>query len=704
MIRIWLPSAMRERNAPSAMREIAKLEEFLMQHAPADVLMPAVGKAPKMRHSGGAWSWALWRSHLDQLTSNRGDKSVCVLLQSLCVIDVDSEEQALELESRFGDVLDGVPTERTARGRHYWFRRSELCDSEEYFDIRSPRQKGIDFKTRCQNGTSGVIIVAPSPEKSWTRAPWDIGVKLRPIPDDLLHHVSRPKRTKITVPMTFSDGRSVSIQMHRETMEIMTFFEPFMEGGGESDGSGGIANLAGPIPVPCRVEEFCSAVRLLSEDRVHSHNLRGMRQAIRTADMLGVSREFFFQDQFLEKVIAFSQMYAVPWSAICASSNIVDMTTIHTLAYAPPGPAASRCMYQMWRGNHACSLAPGEVILRGDEVQRSCLKRIPKVVMSLMHTFPLALAGGGALAATSTRKKFETSDWDLFVYGLESSDLADAMLRRVCRMLKAYGSDTEVVMPRVSRNAVTFVVQESLEQPHVVIQIVLQLYEHPTDVIRSFDLAPSQIVLWKDKDASKLSVRATRGCIESLRRMSIIMHDNSEFVWNTMTAFRVLKYATKGFAIFVPGIVENAIDSPPEDSSPPPSADREGYSSARLLLQMQAATMNIDPGTSSTACELANKFLKSASRSSYAYDSQLKNGDNPLAYVYSLLSFLVKTAFSTLRRRKPDARVSVHSQVMWKRTGQRLATRMPAGIADAHDDRRRFRKAGENIMGLGDVL
>ena len=91
-----------------------KLESYLLKHAPKDVIMPAIGKMPVHRHRGGDWCWTKWK----QVRNTLRPQDICVLLQTLCVIDVDSEEQAVELEKLFGDVLSRCPQEKTANGRH----------------------------------------------------------------------------------------------------------------------------------------------------------------------------------------------------------------------------------------------------------------------------------------------------------------------------------------------------------------------------------------------------------------------------------------------------------------------------------------------------------------------------------------------------------------------------------------------------------
>ena len=57
---------------------------------------------------------------------------------------------------------------------------------------KTPRQvlKDCDFKSITRTGTGGIIVVAPSTDKDWVRAPWDVA--LTEISDALLKAVARP--------------------------------------------------------------------------------------------------------------------------------------------------------------------------------------------------------------------------------------------------------------------------------------------------------------------------------------------------------------------------------------------------------------------------------------------------------------------------------------------------------------------------------
>ena len=681
-----------------------QIEQWLIENAPGDMLMPAVGKAPAHRHRGGVWSWKKWRSYA---YSNYHNKDVCVLLQDLCVIDVDSEEQAIALEREFGSALARCPVEKTRRGRHYWFRRSRLCDQAGYFDSRSPVVKGIDFKTRCHNGTSGIIVVAPSSGKSWLRAPWEKGAaRLMPIPEALLVHVAAPYHTIVQLPMTFLGDTRATISVYDYVIKAMTYFDPFIgeRPGGAFDG----------CCVPCTRDEFIAAVKLLNEDRNYFRDLESMRAAIRVADKLGVSRSHFFEGKRSGRLVTQAHVLDTPWALDCTSTRILDMTTIPAVKYEPISDPTD--MYQMWRDSHVPGVRKGDVVARGKDVLDMCSRKVPTIVMELMNRFPLALAGGNALYAATSSGVCRGADWDMFMYGVEDDAEADRILQEVQNLLDETvsllpGRDTNhlgypclSMPPRVSRNAVTFIVeQEGFYASHdrdVVIQIVLKKYNRPNDIIRSFDLAPVQVVMWVDGSSSSsssgLNVRATKGCIESLRRMSIVMYGKT--VWNTLTSYRVLKYAAKGFAIYIPGVLREAVDT--LTKSDQVVGQNILQTPAGMLLNMEDVMQHVAP-TDHVAYCTASRYLQLTNARAYAYDSELKSSSpspSSLNYIFSTLSAGWR-AFWGEKRKKEDI-----PKVVWKPSDAEdtMAMLVDPNVVEAHQQRLLFRSWASSLFDIED--
>ena len=142
------------------------LETWLKVNHPSDVLMPCPRgeKRPAYTHGSGAWTWARY----DWATYMEGDfrsKDVGILLHALCVVDCDTAADADALEARFPELLT-APMETTARGRHYFFQRSERADALGYYDGAAQRSPTVDFKSRAWGGGSGFLVVAPSTNKA----------------------------------------------------------------------------------------------------------------------------------------------------------------------------------------------------------------------------------------------------------------------------------------------------------------------------------------------------------------------------------------------------------------------------------------------------------------------------------------------------------------------------------------------------------
>lgn len=198
-----------------------RMEFWLLSEYPNDVLMPIQQgtKAPKFAHRHGSWTWDKYLAWRDEQASDDikevGD--VGILLRDLCIVDVDDHATALELEKRF-PVLLHVPTEQTARGRHYWFSRPhEVADRVGFYDGASQVIKGVDFKSICKTGTSGFVLVAPSTNKMWLRAPWDApcgGGAIPEIPLALLEAIARPTAGQINRSMAISAYVKRSPRLH----------------------------------------------------------------------------------------------------------------------------------------------------------------------------------------------------------------------------------------------------------------------------------------------------------------------------------------------------------------------------------------------------------------------------------------------------------------------------------------------------------
>ena len=168
---------------------VRRTEAFLREHYSECVLMPTknndpfaancpgASKQPGQPHVGRTAEqlWSAWDVH----GRANHDRGLLILLRAgLIVIDVDDMDLV--------DVLEGVcpeltetATQATAKGRHYFFRRTPECDRAEVCDqartlaYDNGEVIPLDIKSRCSTGTGGVISVVPSPGKRWLRTLYD---------------------------------------------------------------------------------------------------------------------------------------------------------------------------------------------------------------------------------------------------------------------------------------------------------------------------------------------------------------------------------------------------------------------------------------------------------------------------------------------------------------------------------------------------
>lgn len=139
MLRRFVPLSFFSNSAtPQRDGDLNALIDVLLHSYPNDILTVCRRreKFPVYPHVTRPWTWG---DFLKILTDEKTDArflakyDVGILLHDLCVVDVDSVELATELEAAF-PVLLAVPCEKTAKGFHYYFQRSQLADDRGYFD------------------------------------------------------------------------------------------------------------------------------------------------------------------------------------------------------------------------------------------------------------------------------------------------------------------------------------------------------------------------------------------------------------------------------------------------------------------------------------------------------------------------------------------------------------------------------------------
>lgn len=534
------------------------LRGALLQHASEDVLMPAPRgeKHPMFPHAGGRWTWQAYDSAAATVPD---DADLGVLLQRLVVVDVDTADAAAALEARFPALLD-APAERTKRGMHYWFRRSERMDRDGFYDGAAQVASGIDLKTRCASGSGGFVVVAPSAGKAWVRAPWDRDDGFPVMPDDLLEAVGRAKHPSRTMTFSFDDGEVATLDARRA--DAFAYFDAFLDGSIEAG--------AAAQPVPCDRAGLEAALRLVQEgeraaDVVCARDPSLLRRALAVADKLGLDVEL--EKRLRAQVLAPALWARDLWTlAPDMARALLDVPRDACVALTdddaiqcerPTALLRSPLRLALFRGRPE---GPPKTAVSAGAVSAAAAA-LPPAVWRVMRRWPdaLVLAGGAALGLLAPALADAGADWDLFVHSLDEQRATD--------MLRAIEADEltadRYVVFRTPR-AWTFVPRRRDEPRAAVVQIVLRLHESPHDVLASFDLAPCRVALRLTPDGGAEAF-AHPSWLVAVRHGAFPV-DLRE--WNRASVARVLKYVAKGLDAYLPGLRRDDL-SPTAKATPP---------------------------------------------------------------------------------------------------------------------------------------
>lgn len=508
---------------------------FLHANYPKDLLMPVkIGtKHPEFPHKGDSWSWSQYFKLKEQ---ERCDGDVCLLLHDLCVVDVDDKDVAEQLEIMF-PILREVPYESTQKGCHYWFTRPLAADELDYFDGAAQRRPKIDFKSICSTQTSGVIVIAPSTNKTWIRNLWS--TPLQEMPFTLLDYVASPKKTSRPRKLSFDDGTMIEVE-ESGYLNIMSYFEPF-----DDDIQIDI------IPVPCSKQHFTELYHVLQCNELSFRNpSRSMfKNLLKLADKLGLKSNVMRRISYGIPRFQLDMFEACPtwWTTlmnekIWRSQGATDESILINI-----NEELSRCLLyeplecmsdtNMW-------LFPNIKVPKYDSKHvliRHPLKSstYPDIVLSILLRYRthLVLAGGAVLGVVG-RWIQKGTDYDIFIVGL-GIDEASTMLNeirseyvsKICKTIR-------------TGNAITLLIGND-----TIVQIILRLYTNVAQVLVGFDLAPSKIGAYYDNDG-RFVIKAAPSWVPAMRHMAFPIDTTK---WGYASVVRHLKYKKKGFQVYIPG-------------------------------------------------------------------------------------------------------------------------------------------------------
>lgn len=172
---------------PAADPVVARTEAFLREHYPQCVLIPtksndpaapaSASKQPRWPHAKVATD-ALWKEWERCGRANCAKGAVIILRAGLIVLDFDDVDLA-DVFVAGCPAMATTAIQETAKGRHYFFRRTPACDAARLYDkarcltLADGEDMPVDIKTVCATGTGGAISVCPSPGKRWLRPPYE---------------------------------------------------------------------------------------------------------------------------------------------------------------------------------------------------------------------------------------------------------------------------------------------------------------------------------------------------------------------------------------------------------------------------------------------------------------------------------------------------------------------------------------------------
>jgi hypothetical protein len=501
--------------------------------------MPCHEKRPAYKHANGEWTWEKYK---DDKTTEVG-----VLLNDLCVVDVDDHTLAAELELKF-PILTTVPRESTRKGMHYFFRRSDLADKGGYYDSRSPVIPSVDFKTRCQNRTRGFVVTTPSTDKEWIDAPWDVSLPI--IPDDLLAAVALPTHRPVNATLKFDDGSTLQF-VDSTLISRCIAFQPVFD---DSDTCDNLPVIGFPR------DAFLDMVDIIELGRpTHILSTKQLETTAELSRYVGVAPEdarHFDIDHPASFAPGMRDLVDLcPDAAACVyvarDAEVVLQPVISGVKYVP-----IRVVGNDTRWLFHDEISPGwhtikKVFYENEDLATRGWNTLPPIVRKMLDRNPghVMLAGGSAVSLASPHVS-EGSDYDLFVFGTDAEG-ANKIVWDAMEIARYH--DPDCVMAKTG-SAVTFYV---IDGAKIVIQIILKLYASPADVLSSFDISVCQVGLWRDA-AKSLQFMGTEMWHVSMRHLFFWV-DPATFAWSTSSVMRIFKYYAKGFDIFFPGLKRAAL-------------------------------------------------------------------------------------------------------------------------------------------------
>lgn len=603
--------------------QLMRLEMGLRAFAPDDIIMPVRKgtKYPMFPHAKEAWTWDMWKEFAVTHDTVLHEFDYCVILRDLCVIDIDDVDQARRWERSHPELTETPLIVETRRGFHYWFRRPDVADELGYYNSAGKREKGVDFKSVCSTGTSGVVMVPPSTDKRWRRGKVLATSALEHTPTlslQLLNAVTVPVAQNRTMHLRFSNDASMDVDSRHLTH--FQYFEPHTSG--DLHDSVCVEDADDIIPVPCSSVVFEIMLQLALTDRFPTHVplkdiTDGLRdQVVICADMLGLGlRSRMFRRLVcgsLHRVLSAKKIDAT-WAAdlhgrVCSPpppaprSISIDSEVAARLVYDPIS-LEKRCPDQFFFRPFSPQGRPdvGDRLLPDDPVGTMLRHCDPRVFLILREFCGRVTLAGGAVVRillddSPADLDFSDSDFDLFLTTTDRGE-AEEVLNRMTVLWKT--------TPYVTRSAATFGGT----------QLICRLFPDVDAVLDSFDFPVCRIAFGYRRGGHGIDLWARPEWQDAVARLAFYVDIER---WSPSSLYRVLKYVGKGFDVALPGLNSYAMSSNSQFGKGIPGVKKKAVTTATVSDLVDLVALMFDCGGNRPYRDDIMRFMQLGGRSRLA--------------------------------------------------------------------------------------
>ena len=478
------------------------------------------------------------------------------------------------------------------------------ADAAGYYDGCGQVTKHLDFKSVCSTDTPGIIVVTPSTDKAWVRAPWD--TPITQIGADLLMHVARPREATeaaaaadsaaadsaaaapplqpvaapappaaaLAIPagdaphavlLSFADDKANAaaplLISSPERLQMFEFFGPMLSGRWKTAESLSREALSAPCgralftallaavetgdlpPLMEPTPALLVALRAVADELgLRSEAALALLPPASPAARLAYRADLYALSPTWWRVDAEEEDRMARRESSVAHLVRVDAKFATKLMYAPlKRPEVGLWLFQRQPSALSADNAGRPVL--ASEPAGTLAASLPRFVASLLRAHPEALVlAGGAVTGKAAQVPPEGADLDIFFHSV-TPEAADAIVARTQAAAAAAG-----YAESRSGCALTYTPQKSaVGSERKPFQLILCLHRDRAQVLESFDLAPCKALA--RYEGREIVVEALPAWVESMRHMAFWVDTHA---WSASSVARICKYIAKGFECAVP--------------------------------------------------------------------------------------------------------------------------------------------------------